>query len=117
MDFSDILPDDFYALFKGKENIGKDTKQLRATKTKLELKKKEFNGLDKKEEKNLINTNSQLGLDKNGKKKNKTCWNYVKKGCCKHVSKTSRILQDGCNINNLWHPGNEELEYLKNKIK
>ena len=51
MDFSDILPDDFYALFKGKENIGKDTKNLRVTKTKLELKKKEFNGLDKKRRK------------------------------------------------------------------
>ena len=40
-DFSDELSDDFYALFNGMGNIiGKDTKKLRETKTKLELKKK-----------------------------------------------------------------------------
>ena len=119
-DFSDELSDDFYALFNGMGNIiGKDTKKLRETKTKLELKKKEFNGLSNIEEENLINANSQLGLDKNGNKKNKTCWKYVKNGFCKHVSKTysNSLKEDGCNISNLWHPGNGEKEYLKKKIK
>ena len=116
-DLSDMIPDEFYALFNGADNIiGKDIKKLKETKTKLEFEKKS-NGLNEQQELNLTNINSQLGLDKNGNKKNPTCWKYVKKGYCKHLPKTNIIRKDGCNIHSLWHPGNEEIEYLKKKNK
>jgi len=61
---------------------------------------------------------SQLGKDATGQCKGKTCWKYVHQGTCQHISdENNNVKNTGQNIANLWHPSNQECEYLKNLKK
>lgn len=60
---------------------------------------------------------SEIGLNKHGKLKGRTCWKYVKNCTCHH---TNSICNEGHNIGGFWHPDPEEREYLfqaKKKFK
>ena len=112
IDLSYIFDEDFMNLFNGKENIfGTNTEFLCKQKKKIESKINKSNH-DKKK---IIDINSELGLTHNGKKKPKTCWNFVKNGFCNHYKNNEN--QQGLIIKNFYHPGIEERNYLYSKIK
>ena len=108
----EILDDSFYDLFNGKYNFhGRDDRWL--TKKINELENLNILTIDQQEE--LESARVEMGMTNEGNKKPPVCWDYVNNnGCCKH---TKFRQAKGFIKSNRWHPGTEELQYLKNKKK
>ncbi len=102
---TDISEDSILDLFNGLDQISGTNVRYHSKVVKTSTSKKE-----------VQESNSQLGKDKNGQNKGKTCWDYVKHKKCEHCNEsTESIQQSGQNINNRWHPSDEECQYLHDK--
>ena len=126
---SDTKMDEFMDLFKGRDNFGTNTRYINRQITKIETKKL----LDKKvppeisdnilenlnlpdSDRSLAELYCEIGKDPQGNKKPIVCWDFVKnKRCCCH-NMTNNSIDEGIIINNKWHPGKKEMEYLIKKM-
>jgi hypothetical protein len=108
----DISDDEFLEAFKGRHLLGL-TDYDGINKKISSIKNKKVK--DKDDYVNLSKYYSEIKKTKEGKRKQKTCWNFVKYGKCNHCSGNNNYY--GLIINNKWHPADEERIYLKNKIK
>ena len=96
---------DFLDLFNGLDQISGTNVRYHTKVVKTSTSKKE-----------VQESFSQLGKDKNGQHKGKTCWTYVKTSKCEHCdSSTESIQQAGQTICGMWHPSDQECQYLQEK--
>lgn len=114
----ELLDDSFYDMFNGSENFyGRNDSFLNKKIQKLENEKNRSVEQQNELEKSRV----EMGLNTEGQKKPPVCWNYVNTGRCIHTSyglvKCYLKSVNGFEKNNKWHPGNEELQYLRNKKK
>jgi hypothetical protein len=110
-DDSDELTDaEFISCFKGRHLLGVTDDDL-INKQISQLKSK--TSLSYEEEDKLIKCYSEIKKTKDGKRKPKTCWEFVKYGKCFHCNFNNNNY--GIILGNKWHPENEELNYLRRK--
>jgi len=107
---SSLLDDNFYNLLNGNEcTIGTNyrwiNKQIDLLKSK--------NSLSDEEKVQLNKYYSETKRTQNGKRKPKTCWDFVNNDKCIHCNKL--LGKFGKVLDNRWHPSDEEKEYLKRK--
>tara|TARA_B100001250_G_C19075376_1_gene476154 strand:+ start:30 stop:377 length:348 start_codon:yes stop_codon:yes gene_type:complete len=98
--------------FQGRLQIsGTNTSYINRQINKLESK----DLLTDDEKDQLYKYYSEIKKTKDGQKKPKTCWKFVKTGKCTHCDKNDKNY--GIILANKWHPEKEERLYLKNHLK
>jgi hypothetical protein len=112
--FPDIPPiktmEEFFKLLDGKEQIsGTNVNYIKSKISQYKSKKV----LTSEENNDLYKCYTELGLDENGEKKRKTCWDYIHNDNCSHTHDNLKI---GKNIGGRWHPDEDERNYLKSKV-
>ena len=109
--FNDILPDDLCKLFNGKDCISGTNFSYINSQIKELLNSKE--SLSQEEKLKLTKYYSEIKRTKDGKRKPKTCWDFVNNGHCIHCNNNNNNY--GIILGNKWHPEVEERNYLRNK--